>query len=125
MVPAGPHLIRVAMQPCGEGLSTIDFCFTGVSSSDSTRQKECDGINGKMCWTLVTNHFMGMKHGDTCISRGPLLKGLLHCLSQCNPSCTDKRMHPDQGGELFNHPEVRNLFAKKGHSIHPTGSDNS
>ena len=79
MVPAGPHLTRVAMQPCQEGLSTIDFCFTGVSSSDSTRQKECDGINGKMCWTLVTNHFMGMKHGDTRISKGPLL---------CNGSCT-------------------------------------
>ena len=25
----------------------------------------------------------------------------------------------------FNHPEVQVLFTKKGHSVHPTGSDNS
>ena len=31
----------------------------------------------------------------------------------------------DQGGELFNHPEVGNLFKKKGHDILPTGADNS
>ena len=31
----------------------------------------------------------------------------------------------DQGGELFNHPEVQNLFNKKGYDILPTGADNS
>ena len=68
-----------------------------------------------------------MKHGDTCISKGPPLQWLLHFLSHHNPSCSNKCVHPDQvrGGKLFDHPEVLNLFAKKGHLIHPTGSDNS
>ena len=30
----------------------------------------------------------------------------------------------DQGRELFNHPEVQNLFEKKGYNILPTGADN-
>ena len=31
----------------------------------------------------------------------------------------------DQGGELFNNPEVKNLFTKSGYTIHPTGADAS
>ena len=34
-------------------------------------------------------------------------------------------MHMDQGGELFNNPEVKNLLTKSGHAIHPTGADSS
>ena len=31
----------------------------------------------------------------------------------------------DQGSELFNNPEVENLFTKLGHTIHLTGADAS
>ena len=31
----------------------------------------------------------------------------------------------DQGGELFNNPEIKNLFSKSGYRIHPTGADAS
>ena len=31
----------------------------------------------------------------------------------------------DQGGELFNNPEIKNLFTKSGNCIHPTGADAS
>merc|ERR1712138_3171 len=31
----------------------------------------------------------------------------------------------DCGGELYNNPEVRNLFNKAGYTVFPTGSDSS
>ena len=31
----------------------------------------------------------------------------------------------DQGGELFNNPEIKNLFTKSVYSIYPTGADAS
>ena len=40
-------------------------------------------------------------------------------------NATANTAHLDQGGELFNHPEVRNLFEKKGYAIHPAGADDS
>ena len=96
-----------------------------MSSEDESRRKEFEGINGETCWILVTDHFTGMKHGDTRISKGPPLQWLAHFLSQYNPHCDNKYVCLDQGGELFNHPEVRNLFTKKGYAIHPTGADTS
>ena len=57
--------------------------------------------------------------------KGPPLEWLAHFLSQCNPHCDDKHVHLDQGGELHHHPEVRNLFEKKGYTIYPTGADAS
>ena len=121
--PAGPHSTRIATQPY-QGLS-IDFCFTGVASKDTGRRQDYEGINGETCWILVTDHFTGMKHGDTRISKGPPLQWLAHFLAQYNPQCANKYVHLDQGGELFNHPEVRNLFEHKGYDIRPTGADNS
>ena len=66
-----------------------------------------------------------MKHDDTQISKGPLLQWLAHLLAQYNPYCNNKYVHLNQGGELSNHPEVWNLFEKKGYSIYPTGADSS
>ena len=108
-VPAGPHTTCVATQPY-QGLS-IDFCFTGTSSKDSVRKFDYKGINGENCWILVTDHLTGMKHGNTRISKGPPLQWLAHFLAQYNPHCQDKYVYMNQeGGELFNHPEVQNLF---------------
>ena len=42
-----------------------------------------------------------------------------------NPHCKCKYVYLDQGGELFNHSEVQNLFRKKDYDILPTGADNS
>ena len=120
--PAGPDSTCVATQ-LHQDLS-INFCFTDVLSKNSNHCKDFEGVNGKTCWILATDHSTGMKHGNTQMSKGPPLQWLSHFLTQCNPKWDGKCAHPDQGGELFNHPEVHNLFAKKGHTIHPTGSDN-
>ena len=39
--------------------------------------------------------------------------------------CDGKYVYMDQGGELLNNPEVKNLLTKSGYTIHPTGTDAS
>ena len=63
----GKHSTRVATQPY-QRLS-IDDSFSGMKSANSDRRKDYDGINGKTAWIIVSNHFTGMKHGDTRISK--------------------------------------------------------
>jgi histone deacetylase 1/2 len=96
-----------------------------MSKGDDDRRDDYIGINGETCWILVTDHFTGMKHGDSRLSKGPPLQWLAHFLAQYSPSCPNKYVYLDQGGELFNNTEVRNLFAKKEYAVFPTGADNS
>ena len=119
----GKHSTRVATQPY-QGLS-IDFSFSGMKSANSDRRKNYEGINGETAWILVSDHFTGMKHGDTRISKASPLVWLEHFFSQYNPKCSNKYVHLDQGGELFNNPDVRNLFSTYGYEILPTGADSS
>ena len=66
-----------------------------------------------------------MKHGNTQISKGPPLHWLAHFPTKYNPQFDGKYVYLDQGGELFNHPEVQNLFRKKSYNIIPTSANNS
>ena len=117
------HSTRSAKHPY-QGLS-IDFSFSGMTSKDSERRNDFEGINGETAWILITDHFTGIKHGDTRISKAAPVLWLKHFLAQYNPLCRDKYVYMDQGGELFNNPEVKNLFHKSGYEIKPTGADAS
>ena len=115
---------RKATQPY-EGLS-IDFSFSGMKSSDTDRRSDYEGINGETSWIVVTDHFTGMKHGDTRISKAAPVSWLRHFLDQYKPRhCHSLYVHMDQGGELYNNPKIRNLFSFYGYAIHPTGADAS
>ena len=98
---------------------------SGMPSSNSEQRVHYEGINRETAWVLVTNHFTGMQHGDTRTSKAAPILWLKHFLAQYNPTCTDKYVYMDQGGELFNNPEIKNLFTKSGDRIHPTGADTS
>ena len=50
---------------------------------------------------------------------------LRYFLTQYSPLCKDEYVCLDQGGKLFDNPEVRNIFACQGYYIHPTGADAS
>ena len=117
------HSTKRALHPC-RGLST-DFLFAGIGSKNSDRREDFKGAKCETTWILITDHFTGMMHGDTCILKAAPVSWLKHFTAQCNPPCCDKCAHMDQGGKLFNDPEVKNLFTKSGHTIHPTGADSS
>ena len=84
-----------------------------------------EGINGVTAWILVVDYYTGMLYGNTRTSKAAPVLWLKHFLAQYNPSFRDKCVLMDQGGELFNNPEVKNLFTKSGYAIHPTGADAS
>ena len=121
--PAGPHSTHVATQPY-QGLS-IDFSFSGTTSADDDRRKDFEGLNKEIAWILITDHFTGMKHGDTRQSKASPIEWLCHFLNQYSPNCPNKYIHMDQGGELNNNPEVCNLFKHFNYNIFPTGADSS
>ena len=62
-------------------------------------------------------------HSNLKTSSSPLVKTLLSAIYI--PTCSDKYVYMDQGGELFNNPEIKNLFTKSGYRIYPTGADAS
>ena len=65
-----------------------------------------------------------MKQSNTQISKGPALQWLAHFLAQYNSQCYSKYVYLDQGGEISNHPDIWNLFEKKGYHILHTGTNN-
>ena len=78
------HSIQTATKP-HQGLS-IDFSFSGQTSDNAAdKRKYYEGFNGKTCWILVTDHFTGMKYGDTRTSKASLIKWLPYFLSQYSP----------------------------------------
>ena len=121
--PKGTKSTRKATVPY-QGLS-IDFSFSGTKSKDQGRRKDFEGLNGETCYILVTDHYTGMKHGDTRLSKAPPTLWLRRFLSVYSPKCKNKYVHMDQGGELFNSPDIKNLFEEFQYDVLPTGADNS
>ena len=121
--PKGKNSTRKATKPY-EGLS-IDFSFSGTRSKDDNRRKDFEGMNGETCYVMITDHFTGMKHGDTRLSKAPPTQWIRKFLSVHSPKLNGKYVHMDQGGELFHSPEIKNVFSEFGYEILPTGADNS
>jgi len=89
------------------------------------RDDDYIGLNGETSWILVTVHFSRMKHGDTRVSKALPINWLRDFLEKHAPACSGKHVFMDQGGELYNNPEVRKLFTRFGYDIRPTGADAS
>lgn len=66
-------------------------------------------------------------HGTTRISKATPLDWLAKFLAEYNPgpSCKDKYVVLDQGGELYGNPTARSLFEEAGYTIRATGAESS
>jgi len=71
-----------------------------MASKDETRRVDYEGINGETSWILVADHFTGTEHGDCRISKASPVEWLRHFLTTYSPTCSDKYIFLDQGGEL-------------------------
>ena len=40
-----------------------------MTSKNTEQRTDFKGINGETAWIFITDHFTGMKHGDTQISK--------------------------------------------------------
>jgi len=66
-----------------------------------------------------------MKHGDTRVSKASPISWLRDFLEKHDPTCPNKHVFMDQGGEHYNNPEVRKLFTRFGLDLGLTGADAS
>lgn len=119
---AGPNSTRTATRPY-QGLS-IDFSFSGVESSKKDRE-DFVGFNGETSWILVSDHFSKILHGTPRLSKAAPVEWLREFLNIYSPQCKNKYVFLDQGGELYQSPDIRNLFKKYGYEIRVTGADTS
>ena len=79
----------------------------------------------KQLAVIVMDHFTRQLFGDTRLSKASPIYWLRHFLQMHAPSCPNKYIFMDQGGELYHNPEVRKLFKLYGYKINPTGADTS
>ena len=121
--PAGPNPTRTATVPF-QGLS-IDFSFAGLKSKNEAREVDYLGLKQETCWILISDHFTRYLVGDTRRTKASPIHWLRDFLTKHSPTCPDKYVFLDQGGELYHNPEVTTLFKKFGYDIYPTGADAS
>lgn len=91
----------------------------------SARAADYEGFNGETSWILITDHYTGKLLGKTCLSKATPMHWLRNFLDLHAPSCSNKYVHMDQGGELYRNPRLRHLFQQRGYDIRPTGADSS
>ena len=66
-----------------------------------------------------------MLHGNCQTSKASPVKYLESFLQEYSPTCDDKFVMLDQGGELYCNPEIRNLFQKFRYDVRCIGADAS
>ena len=106
--PPGHGTTRVATQPYKVIL--IYFLFSWMIYDYSDLKTIYEGINGETFWILITDHCNGMNHGDARIYKASPIAWLRHLPNQYSPTCNDKYIHLDNGGELFDKPYVNKLL---------------
>ena len=105
----GPNSTKRALHH-GQGLSIIDFSFSGVKSKNTGRRKDYLGFNRETCWILITNHHTGMQYGKTFLSKASPIEWIRKWLQVRSPNLRDKYVFMDQGGELYGNPDILNVF---------------
>ena len=109
---------------CNQGIS-IDFGFMVQRSSDKKRQQNLIGLNGETCYALITDHFSGRLYGRAFASKAPPVEWINNWLANNAPSCSDKYVRMDGGGELGKSRDIHQTFTNFGYVIETTGPDSS
>ncbi|KAI2491256.1 Reverse transcriptase (RNA-dependent DNA polymerase) [Fragilaria crotonensis] len=109
---------------CNQGIS-IDFGFMVQKNHDKSRQHNLIGLNGETCYALITDHFSGRLYGRAFTSKAPPIDWVNNWLANNAPSCPDKYVRMDGGGELGKSRDILRIFADFGYTVELTGPDSS
>jgi hypothetical protein len=109
---------------CLQGLG-IDFAFMVQKSSDSKRFDNLVGHNSETCYVLITDHFSGRLIGRAFATKAPPVDWLNQWLASNAPTCANKYVRMDGGGELGRCREILDTFANFGYQTQLTGPDSS
>jgi Reverse transcriptase (RNA-dependent DNA polymerase)/GAG-pre-integrase domain len=121
--PRGHGNTMTATQ-CMQGLG-IDFAFMVQRSRDPKRFENLVGFNGETCYVLLTDHYSGRIFGRAFATKAPPVDWLNQWLANNSPSCQDKYVRMDGGGELGKCREIHETFNNFGYQVQLTGPDSS
>jgi hypothetical protein len=88
----------------------VDFAFMVQRSRDPKRFENLVGLNGETCYVLLTDHFSGRLFGRAFATKAPPVDWLNQWLASNSPSCPDKYVRMDGGGELGKCREIHETF---------------
>jgi hypothetical protein len=103
----------------------VDFAFMVQRSRDPKRFENLVGLNGETCYVLLTDHFSGRLFGRAFATKAPPVDWLNQWLASNSPSCHDKYVRMDGGGELGKCREIHETFNNFGYQVQLTGPDSS
>ena len=118
------HGTTMKATQCMQGLS-IDFAFMVQRSRDPKRFGNLVGYNGETCYVLLSDHFSGRLFGCAFATKAPPVDWLNQWLANNSPSCGDKYVRMDGGGELGKRREIHETFNNFGYQVQLTGPDSS
>jgi hypothetical protein len=103
----------------------VDFAFMVQKSRNPKRFENLVGFNGETCYILLTDHFSGRIFGRAFATKAPPVDWLNQWLASNAPSCPDKYVRMDGGGELGKCREIHDTFGNFGYQVQLTGPDSS
>ena len=95
------------------------------SNAAANRCKRLVGVNGETCYCLITDLKTGSWKASIRRDKAPPLDFFQSFISRYAPTCGERTVRFDQGGELGNSTAVRELFEKAGHDVQTTSPDSS
>ena len=94
----------------------IDFGFSGQLSYDKdcnvvpSSREDIEGLNEETLWILISDAQTKMLHGDYITIKASPIKYFESFLEEYSPNVENKFVVLDEGGELYQNPQVQNLF---------------
>ena len=116
--------IRADATEFGQGIS-IDWGFIVQRSSDTTRAKLLTSIDGDQSYLLLADHATHRLFGIPTGSKRPPVTWLHRWLTRFKSQNPNRIACMDQGGELGNSQEIKDLLEKHGFSIRLTAPESS
>ena len=111
----------------GQGIG-VDFGFLVQSSSADSKRVQClQGLNGEVCYCLITDHYSGCLYGECFASKAPPID-FLNCWLLHDGLLKDipnKYVCMDPGGDLGGCRAIVDLFENAGYVVEPTAPNSS
>ena len=130
-----PHLEKLRKQPSGNAMTmrsttgnqgiSIDFGFMVQKSRDKKRHHNLIGLNSETCYALITSHYSGQLYGRAFSTKAPPVDWINSWFANNAPSCPNKYVCMDGGGELGMSRDIHQTFANFGYAVELTGLDSS
>ena len=95
------------------------------AGSAAERHRRLVGVNGETCCCLIADLKSGSWKVSVRRDKAPPLDFFQSFIARHAPTCGNRTVRFDQGGELGNSTEVRDIFERAGYEVQTTSPDSS